>query len=86
VVGIIDKVVGSWLFTLPTSVSPNERIAVGFGVNGRGTVGIVVTTIALSAGIIDQALFSILVFLAMFTPTMCVVTVKWGIDWLDSAG
>lgn len=82
----VGKIVGSWLFALPTDVSSKEGVVVGFGMNGRGTVEIVVATIALNAGIIDQALFSILVFLAMFTTTMCAVTVKWGIDWLDSAG
>lgn len=85
-IAFIGKIVGSWLFALPTSVSSKEGIVVGFGMNGRGTVEIVIATIALSAGIIDEVLFSILVFLAMFTTTMCAVTVKWGIDWLDASG
>jgi Kef-type K+ transport system membrane component KefB len=85
-IAFLGKIAGSWLFSLPTSVSSREGIVIGFGMNGRGTVEIIIATIALSAGIIDQALFSILVFLAMFTTTMCAVTVKWGIDWLDSAG
>jgi Kef-type K+ transport system membrane component KefB len=84
-IAFIGKIVGSWLFALPTNVSSKEGVVVGFGMNGRGTVEIVVASIALSAGIIDQQLFSILVFLAMFTTTMCAVTVKWGIDWLDSS-
>jgi Kef-type K+ transport system membrane component KefB len=85
-VAFAGKIVGSWLFSLPTDVSSREGVVIGFGMNGRGTVEIIIATIALTAGIIDQALFSILVFLAMFTTTMCAVTVKWGIDWLDSAG
>jgi Kef-type K+ transport system membrane component KefB len=85
-IAFLGKIVGSWLFSLPTNVSSREGVVIGFGMNGRGTVEIIIATIALSAGIIDQALFSILVFLAMFTTTMCAVTVKWGIDWLDSAG
>ena len=85
-IAFIGKIVGSWLFSLPMDVSSKEGVVVGFGMNGRGTVEIVVASIALSAGIINEVLFSILVFLAMFTTTMCAVTVKWGIDWLDSAG
>lgn len=83
-VAFIGKIIGSWLFALPTNIPGKEGIVVGFGMNGRGTVEIVVAQIALSHGIITQSLFSILVFLAMFTTTMCAVTVKWGIDWLDS--
>lgn len=54
--------------------------------NGRGTVEITIASIGLSAGIIDQELFSVLVFLAIFTTALVPVTVKWGIDWLESAG
>lgn len=41
-------------------------------------------SIGLPNGIIDQGLFSILVFIAMFTTALVPVTVKWGVDWLES--
>lgn len=49
-------------------------------------VEIIIASIGLSNGIIDEGLFSILVFLAIFTTALVPVTVKWGVDWLDQAG
>ncbi|MFC7009579.1 cation:proton antiporter [Halalkalicoccus salilacus] len=85
VVAFVSKIVGSWLFTLPTKLSSKEGLVIGLGMNGRGTVEIVIVSIALSAGIIGQELFSILVFTAIFTTTLVPPTVKWGIDWLEQA-
>lgn len=85
VVAFVSKIVGSWLFALPTKLSSKEGLVIGLGMNGRGTVEIVIVSIALSAGIIGQELFSILVFTAIFTTTLVPPTVKWGIDWLEQA-
>ncbi|WP_306060712.1 cation:proton antiporter [Natronococcus wangiae] len=79
----VSKIFGSWLFALPTKLSSKEGLVIGFGMNGRGTVEIVIVSIALSAGVIGQELFSILVFTAIFTTTLVPPTVKWGIDWLE---
>ena len=86
VVAFVGKIVGSWLFALPTDLSSKEGLVIGFGMNGRGTVEIIIVTIGLSAGVIGQELFSILVFMAIFTTALVPVTVKWGVDWLASAG
>ncbi|WP_336344513.1 cation:proton antiporter [Halalkalicoccus ordinarius] len=84
-VAFVSKIVGSWLFALPTKLSPREGLVIGFGMNGRGTVEIVIVSIALSAGVIGQELFSVLVFTAIFTTTLVPPTVKWGVDWLERA-
>lgn len=81
----MSKIIGSWLFTLPTKLSSREGLVIGFGMNGRGTVEIVIVSIALSAGVIGQELFSILVFTAIFTTALVPPTVKWGIDWLEQS-
>ena len=83
-VAFVGKIVGSWLFALPTTLTSSEGLVVGFGMNGRGTVEIIIASIGLGAGIIDQQLFSILVFLAMLTTALVPVTMKWGVDWLDA--
>ncbi|WP_254766384.1 cation:proton antiporter [Salinilacihabitans rarus] len=82
VVAFVGKIAGSWLFALPTKLSAREGLVIGFGMNGRGTVEIVIVSIALSSGIIGQELFSVLVFTAIFTTALVPVTVKWGVDWL----
>lgn len=84
-VAFAGKIIGSWLFALPTNLTSKEGLVIGFGMNGRGTVEIIIASIGLSSGIIDQGMFSILVFIAVFTTALVPVTVKWGIDWLIRA-
>jgi len=54
--------------------------------NGRGTVEIIIVSIGLSAGVITQELFSILVFMAIFTTALVPVSMKLGVEWLEDAG
>ncbi|WP_224269966.1 cation:proton antiporter [Haloprofundus salinisoli] len=81
----IGKIVGSWLFSLPTKLTSREGLVIGFGMNGRGTVEIIIASIGLSAGVIDQQMFSILVFIAIFTTALVPVTMTWGVKLLESA-
>lgn len=81
----VGKIVGSWVFSLPTKLTSKEGFVIGIGMNGRGTVEIVIVSIGLSMGIISQQLFSILVFMAIFTTALVPVTVKLGVDWLARA-
>jgi len=85
-IAFVGKVVGSWLFALPTKLTSKEGFVIGLGMNGRGTVEIIIVTIALDAGIISQSLFSVLVFIAIFTTALVPVTMKLGVDWLERAG
>lgn len=86
VLAFVGKIVGSWAFALPTKLTSKEGFVIGLGMNGRGTVEIIIVSIGLSMGIISQQLFSILVFMAIFTTALVPVTVKLGVDWLDRAG
>lgn len=86
VVAFISKIVGSWLFAYPTELTSREGFVVGLGMNGRGAVEIVIASIGLSAGVIDADLFSILVFIAVFTTALVPPTMKWGLEWLERAG
>ncbi|WP_339103555.1 cation:proton antiporter [Haloterrigena salinisoli] len=84
-IAFLGKIVGSWLFALPTSLTSREGLVVGFGMNGRGTVEIIIATVALEAGVIDTEMFSILVFIAIFTTALVPVTVTWGVRLLERA-
>ncbi|APW98640.1 sodium:proton exchanger [Halobiforma lacisalsi AJ5] len=84
-VAFLGKIIGSWLFALPTSLTSREGLVVGFGMNGRGTVEIIIAQVAFEAGVIGQSLFSILVFIAIFTTALVPVTVTWGVRLLESA-
>ncbi|WP_226006592.1 cation:proton antiporter [Natrinema salinisoli] len=85
VIAFLGKIIGSWLFSLPTSLTSLEGLVVGFGMNGRGTVEIIIARVALEADVIDQSMFSILVFIAVFTTALVPVTVTWGVRLLESA-
>ena len=85
IIAFSGKLVGSWLFGVPTKLTSRESFVIGLGMNGRGTVEIIIVSVGLSAGIIGQELFSILVFTAIFTTALVPPTVKWGVDWLDQA-
>lgn len=84
-VAFFGKIVGSWLFSLPTSLTSREGLVVGFGMNGRGTVEIIIARVALEAGVIETSMFSVLVFIAIFTTALVPVTVIWGVRLLERA-
>ena len=86
VLATVGKILGTALFYLPSGYGWREGLTVGFGMNGRGAVEIIIAGIGLQAGIIDQSVFSILVFMAIFTTASVPFLLKWGVDWLDDRG
>jgi voltage-gated potassium channel Kch len=54
--------------------------------NGRGAVEIIVAELALAQGLIDREVFSILVFMALFTTATVPVLLTWGVGWLRRRG
>ena len=85
-VATIGKIAGTTLFYLPTGYGWREGLAIGAGMNGRGAVEIIVAGIALEMGLISQDIFSILVFMAIFTTAAVPLFLKWGTDWLRRRG
>jgi Kef-type K+ transport system membrane component KefB len=86
VLATVGKIVGTALFYLPSGHGWREGLTVGAGMNGRGAVEIIIAGIGLQAGIIDQTVFSILVFMAIFTTATVPFLLKWGVDWLRDRG
>ena len=82
----VGKILGTTLFYLPSGHGWREGVTVGFGMNGRGAVEIIIAGIGLQAGIIDQTVFSILVFMAIFTTASVPFLLKRGVDWLTRRG
>ena len=76
------KIAGTALFYLPTGHGWREGLTVGAGMNGRGAVEIIIAQIGLSMGLITQEIFSILVFMAIFTTATVPILLKLGTDWL----
>jgi Trk K+ transport system NAD-binding subunit len=86
IMATVGKVVGTALFYLLSGNGWREGVVIGAGMNGRGAVEIIIAEIALASGIISQEIFSVLVFMAIFTTAMVPVFLKLGTDWLKSRG
>ena len=82
----VGKVVGTALFYLPSGNGWREGVVVGAGMNGRGAVEIIVAELALEQGLISQEVFSILVFMAIFTTATVPVLLTQGVAWLRKRG
>lgn len=82
----VGKVVGTAIFYLPSGNGWREGLVVGAGMNGRGAVEIIVAEIALVRGLIDRDVFSILVFMALFTTATVPVMLTLGVRWLRRRG
>lgn len=85
-VAMIGKIVGTAIFYLPSGYGWREGIAVGTGMNGRGAVEIIIAGIGLQMGIISAEIFSILVFMAIFTTLSVPVLLTWTTNWLKKRG
>jgi Kef-type K+ transport system membrane component KefB/Trk K+ transport system NAD-binding subunit len=82
-VATVGKILGTVLFYLPSGYGWREGLVVGFGMNGRGAVEIIIAGIGLELGIIGPEIFSILVFMAIVTTASVPVLLKWGVGWLE---
>lgn len=63
----IGKVVGCSIGARWGGMSKDDSLAVGFGMNSRGAMEIVLGILALNAGLIDERIFVALVIMALFT-------------------
>lgn len=64
------KVFGAALGGYIGGLSKRESLAVGFGLNARGAMEIILGTLALNAGLIDSKMFVALVVMALITSMM----------------
>ena len=67
IIGTIGKVGGSWLGGRLAGMKHKESLAVGWAMNARGVMEIILGLIAFQAGLISDSLFVALVVLALLT-------------------
>lgn len=63
----VGKVIGCGYGAKLGGLSKNESIVVGFGMNSRGAMEIILATLALEYGLIQETVFVALVIMALFT-------------------
>jgi len=75
-VACAGKISGVFLGARLGGKVPREALLVALGMNARGAVGIVLTTVALEYGLIDQRIFVALVIMALVTSMLSAVGIK----------
>jgi Kef-type K+ transport system membrane component KefB len=63
----VGKILGSGGGAFLSGIRPVESLAVGFGMNGRAAVELVIADIALRSGVIHRDIFSAVVFMAILS-------------------
>ena len=79
-VAILTKVGGGFVGSRLVRFSKDESLAIGFLMNGRGMVELVIASIGFGAGIIDLKLFSIAVAIGFITTIMAPIMSKPYVD------
>jgi Kef-type K+ transport system membrane component KefB len=73
---IVCKVIGGSLGAYWGGMTKRESLAVGFGLNARGAMEIILGTLALNAGLIDSKMFVALVVMALLTSMISAPMIK----------
>ncbi len=79
IISFAGKIVGSGYGALRSGYPLKEAMAVGFGMNARGAMEIILGLIALENGLIDEKLFVALVVMALVTSMTSGPLMKWAL-------
>lgn len=77
VLAIVGKVVGATLGARISGITPKDSLAVGFAMNARGAMEMILASVALEFGLIDQRIFVALVTMALVTSMMSGPLLQW---------
>ncbi|MBW4538756.1 MAG: cation:proton antiporter [Myxacorys chilensis ATA2-1-KO14] len=76
-VACVGKFVGAYIGSRVGGLSHWEGLAIGSGMNARGAMEIIVATIGLSLGVLNQSMYSIIVMVAIVTSLMAPPLLRW---------
>ena len=79
VISFAGKIIGSGYGALRSGYTKSDALAVGFGMNARGAMEIILGLIALENGLIDEKLFVALVVMALVTSMTSGPLMKWAL-------
>lgn len=80
IAAIASKVLAGWLGGRVIGMSNREALGLGFILNGRGAMELVVASIALERGFINQGLFSVLVLMGVVTTLLAPISFNAAVD------
>lgn len=70
VVASLSKFLGAWAGAKAARLPGREGLALGVGLNARGALEIVIATVGVSLGVLNQASYTVIVVMAIATSTM----------------
>jgi Kef-type K+ transport system membrane component KefB/nucleotide-binding universal stress UspA family protein len=76
-VACVGKFVGAYAGSRLGGLTHWESLAMGSGMNARGAMEIIVATIGLSLGVLNQQMYSIIVMVAIVTSLMAPPLLRW---------
>jgi Kef-type K+ transport system membrane component KefB len=76
-VACIGKILGAGLGAAASGVEGRKTTAIGFGLNARGAMEIVLASAALDYGLIDESVFVALVVMALATAAISGLSLPW---------
>jgi Kef-type K+ transport system membrane component KefB/nucleotide-binding universal stress UspA family protein len=79
VIASVGKFGGAFVGAKLGGYSNSEAIALGCGMNARGSTEVIVASIGLSVGVLDQTLFSVIVAMAVVTTMLMPPTLRWAL-------
>ncbi|HKU48751.1 MAG TPA: cation:proton antiporter [Nitrososphaera sp.] len=85
-VAVVTKVLAGYLGAKIVGFTQETSIAIGFLMNGRGMVELVIASIGFAAGIIDQSLFSVAVAIGLATSIIAPITSRPFVSSAKSKG
>jgi Kef-type K+ transport system membrane component KefB len=78
-ISFAGKIIGSGFGALRSGFAKKDAMAIGFGMNARGAMEIILGLIALENGLIDEKLFVALVVMALITSMTSGPLMKWAL-------
>ncbi|MFK0335156.1 cation:proton antiporter [Rhizobium sp. NPDC090275] len=75
----IGKFGGAFAAARTSGLSNSEALALGCGMNARGSTEVIVATIGLSVGVLNEQLFSVIVAMAVVTTMAMPPTLRWAL-------
>ncbi|WP_283193730.1 cation:proton antiporter [Rhizobium sp. AN80A] len=75
----LGKFGGAFAAAKASGLSNPEALALGCGMNARGSTEVIVATIGLSVGVLNEELFSVIVAMAVITTMAMPPTLRWAL-------
>lgn len=83
-VSYLSKIIGGYFGSRLAGLNSKVALLMGFGLNARGIMELVIANIAYKAGLINNEIFSILVIMGVLTTITTPIMLKWSFKKIES--